>query len=216
LAHLTCGFKGKGPLECLPKAFAKPVALCPAARQSGPHPAQGKSPPHDTRPMTSDPLKAIVARMAHGEPAALLQFLATAGPVLYAIIARILANAEQAEAALTDTCLTLWQEAPHFAASGLSPMAWAVSTARRHAIDRRDAQSTTPPTAAAVLADLSPEPALPRHAPPLARHLARLDPDRADAVARALFHGEGYASLAARFGLPPDGVRGWLRPAFAP
>lgn len=203
-------------MECLPTAFAKPVALCPAARQSGPHPAQGKPPPDDTRLMTPDPLKAIVARMARGEPAALLQFHATAGPVLYAIISRILDNPDQAQAALTDTCLTLWHEAPHFAATGLSPMAWAVSIARRHAIDRRDAQSTTPPTAATVLADLSPEPALPRHAAPLARRFARLDPDRADAVARALFHGEGYASLAARFGLPSDGVRSWLRPAFAP
>jgi RNA polymerase sigma-70 factor (ECF subfamily) len=41
--------------------------------------------------------------------------------------------------------------------------------------------------------------------------LAALDPDRADAVRRAYLSGETYADLAARYGIPLNTIRTWLR-----
>jgi RNA polymerase sigma-70 factor (ECF subfamily) len=162
-------------------------------------------------------LETLIARMAQGDREALGRLYATTGAKLFGIACRVLDDRAEAEEALQDIYIRVWHSAGRYRANGLSPMTWLVTVARNLCIDRLRARrgGSAPLDEAAELADLSPGPEAQgiaaRDRARLIDCLATLPPDRAEAVMRAYMHGDSYADLAVRFGIPLNTVRTWLR-----
>src|SRR5690606_37617523 len=104
-----------------------------------------------------------------------------------------------------------------FAVSELSPISWMVAVARNHSIDRVRARSLSAGglDTAVDIADPNPGPEDSAIAGGERKRmdacLDELDADRASAVRGAYLNGESYAELAARFGVPLNTMRTWLR-----
>lgn len=167
--------------------------------------------------MSAADLEAMIARMALGDRGAFTQLYAATSAKLFGVTCRVLDNRAEAEDALQDIYVKLWHNAGRYQSNGLSPMTWLITVARNHAIDRLRARrgGTAALDEAAELADLSPGPEAQLLAASdrarLTHCLGTLDPDRAEAVRRAYMLGDSYADLAARYGVPLNTVRTWLR-----
>ena len=96
-------------------------------------------------------------------------------------------------------------------------MTWLITIARNHAIDRLRARRAAGGSMdeAEDIADAAPGPeAMAMASSDRTRIVAcfeRLPLDRAEAVRRAYLEGETYAELAARFEVPLNTMRTWLR-----
>jgi RNA polymerase sigma-70 factor, ECF subfamily len=163
-------------------------------------------------------IEGMIARMAMGDRKALGSLYAATSGKLYGIAVRVLGDRTEAEDALQEIYVKIWHNADRYRVNGLSPMTWLITVARNHAIDRlraRRGQRSTPLDEVAELADLSPSPEDAAVASSMRGRieecLRALDPDRADAVRRAYLAGETYADLAARYGIPLNTIRTWLR-----
>jgi RNA polymerase sigma-70 factor (ECF subfamily) len=167
--------------------------------------------------MSAADIEAMIARMALGDRGAFTQLYAATSAKLFGVAVRVLENRAEAEGALQDIYVKLWHNAGRYQSNGLSPMTWLITVARNHCIDRLRARrgGTTGLDEAAELADLSPGPEAQllaaSDAARLTQCLGTLDPDRAEAVRRAYMLGDSYADLAARYGVPLNTVRTWLR-----
>ena len=75
--------------------------------------------------------------VAAGDRQAFARLYDLTSPKLFGVILRILPRAEQAEDALQEAFVRIWQKASSFDASIASPMAWMVTIARNQAIDLR-------------------------------------------------------------------------------
>ena len=166
-------------------------------------------------------LEEMIGRMALGDRKAFVSLYAATSAKLHGIALRVLGDGAEAEDAVQEIYVKLWHNAGRYQVNGLSPMTWMITIARNHAIDRlrarkaRAGQGPADLDDIAELADLSPGP----EEAAIARSersridacLARLDPDRAEAVRRAYVDGDSYADLAARYGVPLNTIRTWLR-----
>ena len=166
----------------------------------------------------TDELERLIGRVALGDRRAFDALYAATAAKLHGVALRILDNRAEAEEAVQEVFVRIWHHAGDYRPGGWSPMTWLITIARNHAIDRlRARRASRPLDEAAELADLSPGPeALAIAADERGRIAAcmqTLDPDRAEAVRRAYVEGESYQELAARFGLPLNTVRTWLRRA---
>lgn len=97
--------------------------------------------------MTTAPdLAATLARIGEGDRAAFHRFYEITSAKLFGVIRRILIDRAQAEEALQDVYVRIWQGAASFDATRGHPLAWAVSLARYRAIDivRRNAARDAP------------------------------------------------------------------------
>ncbi|MBW8447068.1 MAG: sigma-70 family RNA polymerase sigma factor [Arenimonas sp.] len=138
-------------------------------------------------------------------------------PKLFAICLRILRDRADAEEALQDVFVKIWQRAESFAASGNGAMGWLAAIARYHCIDRLRVRR--PPAeeleTAVGLADSAADPeqsAVWRsEGKRIDTCLQALDPDRARAVRHAYVEGLSYQELADRFAVPLNTMRTWLR-----
>lgn len=166
---------------------------------------------------TTADIEGLIARVALGDRRAFTALYVATSAKLFGVSLRILDNRAEAEDALQEVFVKVWHKAGQYRFNGLSPMTWLITVARNTALDRLRSRraGTTELDEAAELADLSPGPEAAMFARSEAAHLARclatLDPDRAEAVRRAYMVGESYAELAERFGLPLNIVRTWLR-----
>jgi RNA polymerase sigma-70 factor, ECF subfamily len=165
---------------------------------------------------TRDEIERLIARVALGDRRAFDALYAATSAKLFGVTLRILDNRAEAEDTLQEVYVRIWHNAGRYQVNGLSPMTWLITVARNLAIDRlRARRASQPIDEAAELADLTPGPeALAIAASErgrIAHCLGELDPDRAEAVRRAYVEGESYNELAARFGLPLNTVRTWLR-----
>jgi RNA polymerase sigma-70 factor (ECF subfamily) len=136
---------------------------------------------------------------------------------LFGVCLRVLGNRAEAEEALQEVYVKIWNRADRFAISDLSPITWLVAVARNHAIDRvrTRRQPAVGLEEALDLADPAPGPeALALAAGESDRiHqcLDELEKDRAAAVRGAYLKGETYAELAEHHGVPLNTMRTWLR-----
>jgi RNA polymerase sigma-70 factor, ECF subfamily len=163
-------------------------------------------------------LERLIARTALGDRRAFDALYSATSAKLHGICLRILDNRAEAEDATQEVFVRIWHNAGRYQVNGLSPMTWLITIARNHAIDRlRTRRASQPLDEAAELADLSPGPEAAAIASGerarIAACMATLPPDRAEAVRRAYVEGESYNELAARYGLPLNTVRTWLRRA---
>lgn len=136
---------------------------------------------------------------------------------LFGVTLRILKNRSEAEEAIQEVYVKIWQRSGSYVEGGLSPISWLVAIARNHALDllraRRPAADDI--EAAFDVADTAPDPeraAIGSGERSLIDNcLAQLEPDRAEAVRGAYLDGYSYEELATRYSVPLNTMRTWLR-----
>lgn len=136
---------------------------------------------------------------------------------LFGVCLRILNNRAEAEEILQEAFVRIWQNADRFASNGYSPMTWLITLTRNLAIDRlrtRKAQTEDIETQR-DLRDAGPTPEQSAVATSERRQidhcLDELDDPKAGAVRGAYLDGETYEDLAARYAVPVNTMRTWLR-----
>ncbi|CAN0653811.1 RNA polymerase sigma-70 factor, ECF subfamily [Nitratireductor aquimarinus] len=167
--------------------------------------------------MTPDEITKLIFRTALRERAAFDLLYRHTSAKLFGVCLRVLKDRAEAEEALQEVYVKIWTKADRFAASDLSPITWLVAVARNHAIDRLRARKapTDELDEANAVADPAPNPEAMAAAGSERRRidacLAELEADRATAVRGAYLNGDSYAELAARFDVPLNTMRTWLR-----
>jgi RNA polymerase sigma-70 factor, ECF subfamily len=162
-------------------------------------------------------IEAMIVRVGLGDRAAFSALYDATAAKLFGVCLRILRNRADAEEALQDVFVRVWQKAGSFAANGLSPMAWLVTLARNLSIDRLRARKAPAQDLASVpdLRDAGPTPEASAVAASerarIETCLGALDGGRAEAVRGAYLEGWSYQDLAERFGVPLNTMRTWLR-----
>ena len=166
------------------------------------------------------PLSAIeelISRVALGDRVAFSRLYDATSAKLFGVALRVLNNRTDAEDALQDAFVRIWQKADKYAANGYSPMTWLITLTRNLAIDRLRARKA-PTMRIEDVYGLSDGGPTPEDAAVAGSEKARLDAcldelddTRADAVREAYLQGESYQELADRLRVPLNTMRTWLR-----
>jgi RNA polymerase sigma-70 factor, ECF subfamily len=167
--------------------------------------------------MTAQDITKLIVRTSMKDREAFDLLYRNTSAKLFGVCLRVLGDRAEAEEALQEVFVKVWTKADRFAVSELSPISWLVAIARNHAIDRirTRRQETTDIEEAYDIADPAPTPeAVALADGETARVFACLDElekDRAAAVRGAYLDGESYLDLSARFRVPLNTMRTWLR-----
>ncbi|MBV6636191.1 MAG: sigma-70 family RNA polymerase sigma factor [Mameliella sp.] len=168
---------------------------------------------------TRSDIEALIARVALRDRSAFgALYDATSGKLL-AICLSVLKDREEAEDTLQEVFLRIWNKADRYAVTGHSPMTWLITLARNIAIDRLRArqrsQSGQDRTETDTLPDSRPGPEASTIAASESQRIVNcldeLPDQRASAVRGAYLEGASYADLAAKFEVPLNTMRTWLR-----
>ncbi|SIQ69645.1 RNA polymerase sigma-70 factor, ECF subfamily [Rhizobium sp. RU20A] len=170
------------------------------------------------RSMTdAETISDLIGRVALKDRKAFSTLYQTTSPKLFAICMRILRDRNEAEEALQEVYVKIWQRADRFATGSATPIAWLAAIARNHAIDVIRARKPVGDTIdeAYDLADSAPTPEMQVELRAEGRRIdtcmERLGEDRATAVRRAYVEGLSYQELADLFSVPLNTMRTWLR-----
>jgi RNA polymerase sigma-70 factor (ECF subfamily) len=167
--------------------------------------------------MASDELSDLIGRIGLGDRQAFRRLYDATSPKLFAVCLRVLRERGEAEDALQEVYVKVWQNAPRFTVPGYSPISWLSAIARNHAIDRIRARKpqTVDIEDIVEIADNAPDPEglllAKSDMTRIDRCLSELKADRAEAVRSAYIEGYSYQELADRYGLPINTLRTWLR-----
>lgn len=164
-------------------------------------------------------LRDAMARLAQGESAALEEVYNATRVKLFGICLRILGDTKEAEDALQDVYINLWQRADRYDPERASPISWLATFARNRAIDRlrtgKVRGGAVPVDEAAPLPDAAPlADALLVDAERDAQvHtcLKTVDENVAGHIRAAFFDGFTYAELAERADVPLGTMKSWIR-----
>ncbi|MBB05498.1 sigma-70 family RNA polymerase sigma factor [Pseudooceanicola sp.] len=166
---------------------------------------------------TREDIERLIDATASGDRAAFAQLYQFTSAKLFGTVLRILKTEAETEEAVQEIYIKVWRNADRYRAGGYSPMTWLITIARNHAIDRLRARraGSGGMDEADTLPDTTPGPEALAIATSdrgrIVACFARLPMDRAEAVRRAYLEGETYAELAARFEVPLNTMRTWLR-----
>jgi len=164
-----------------------------------------------------DDLSGWLARIALRDRAAFDRLYAATSGKLFGVTLRMLNDRAEAEDALQEVYVRIWQKANRFRAGEARPMSWLIAIARNLSIDRLRARK---PQARSIddareIADTAPTPeAAVEQSMQRARIdecLDQLDARKAEAVRSAYIEGYSYQELADRFETPLNTIRTWLR-----
>lgn len=159
----------------------------------------------------------LIQRTALRDRTAFRELYGRTSAKLFGVCVRILRDRTEAEEALQEVYVKVWQRADRYVQSGYSPISWLVAVARNHALDILRARKPAGEDIDAALdvADSGPDP---EQAAVEGSDRARIDgcldqleSDRADAVRGAYLDGYTYEELAARYQVPLNTMRTWLR-----
>lgn len=164
-------------------------------------------------------LRNAMARLAAGDQSALEEIYHATRVKLFGITLRILGDRKEAEDALQDVYVNLWQRADRYDPARASPIAWLAAFARNRAIDRlrtgKVRGGAVPVEEAAPLPDESPlADALLVDAEQTAqihKCLGALDARTQGHIRAAFFEGKTYAQLAEASGVPLGTMKSWIR-----
>lgn len=158
-------------------------------------------------------------RLADGDKTALEEIYHATRVKLFGICLRILGDRKEAEDALQDVYINLWQRADRYDPARASPIAWLAAFARNRAIDRlrtgKVRGGAVPVEEAAPLADEAPLAEallidLERNAQ-IHTCLGALDERTQIHIRAAFFEGKNYAQLADQAGVPLGTMKSWIR-----
>ncbi|MDB5523691.1 MAG: putative polymerase sigma-70 factor [Rhizobium sp.] len=164
-----------------------------------------------------DNLNALMSRVALRDRAAYARLYIATSPKLFAILVRMLKNRQEAEDALQEVFIKVWQRAERYLPEQGKPETWLAAIARNHAIDLMRARRPQPSVIdeAFDLASDEPDPeavAINRsEGGRIDRCMQALESDKADAVKRAYIEGLSYQELAEFYNIPVNTMRTWLR-----
>jgi len=175
--------------------------------------------PADEATIARERLRAAMIRLGEGDRDALEEIYAATRVKLYGICLRILGDRKEAEDALQDVYVNLWQRADRYDATRASPISWLATFARNRAVDRLRTgkvrggavgiEEATPLPDETPLADdmlIDAEQAARVH-----RCIETLDENAADNIRAAFFDGFTYAELASRADVPLGTMKSWIR-----
>ncbi len=178
--------------------------------------------PNDTAEAGDDRRRLVsaLAEVADGSEAALADVYARTSAKLYGICLRILTDRQEAEDALQDIYVTIWQRAGAFDETRASPVTWLATIARNRAIDRLRARGNRRFTGldeAEQVRDPGPGPyaslEIREAHDRLAACVDTLEERHAGAIRQAFFEGVTYAELATKDGVPLGTMKSWVRRA---
>jgi RNA polymerase sigma-70 factor (ECF subfamily) len=164
-----------------------------------------------------DELATQLSRVALRDRRAFARLYELASPKLFGIALRILRDRADAEEALQEIFIKVWQRAERYDLDQSSPMTWLSAIARNHAIDIIRARKPQASDLEEAFDIASPEPgpeALAINASEgsrIDRCMQTLESDRADAVRKAYVEGLSYQELADFYKIPLNTMRTWLR-----
>lgn len=167
--------------------------------------------------MADDDLERLIGRISLKDRKAFARLYELSSAKLFGICLRILRDRGEAEEALQEVYIKIWQRADRFSAGRASPMGWLCAVARHHSIDR--VRTKRPPS---VDIDEVSDVQAGEHDPEtmsvlasegrrIAECMKELEADRAAAVAKAYVEGRSYDELARHYDVPLNTMRTWLR-----
>lgn len=162
-------------------------------------------------------IETLILQVSLGDRSAFSTLYDATSAKLFGVCLRVLNNRAEAEDTLQDVFMKIWHKASLYSVNGYSPMTWLITLARNASIDRLrarkagtvdidevyDLSDSGPTPEAAAIA--SSERAL------LQGCLGELEADRSDAVRSVYLDGDSYGELAARYDVPLNTMRTWLR-----
>ncbi|MGB3712437.1 MAG: sigma-70 family RNA polymerase sigma factor [Erythrobacter sp.] len=164
-------------------------------------------------------LRAAMMRLAQGDRGALEQIYDATNVKLFGICFRILGDRKEAEDALQDVYVNLWQRADRYDPDRASPISWLSTFARNRAVDRL---RTGKVRAGSVAMDEAMP--LPDEAPladtllidaerdaQIHKCIEELDPKVREHIRSAFFDGFTYAQLAEQADVPLGTMKSWIR-----
>lgn len=167
--------------------------------------------------MAEDDIAALIGRVALKDRAAFSALYAGTSSKLFGICLRILRDREEAEEALQEIYVKIWQRSNRFATGQASPMSWLAAIARNHSIDVLRARRPVSSDIDEIydLADAAPDPersaVLRSEGRQIEACMEELEKERAQAVRSAYVEGLSYQELADRHDVPLNTMRTWLR-----
>jgi len=164
-------------------------------------------------------LRDAMARLAAGDQSALEEIYRATRVKLFGICLRILGDRKEAEDALQDVYVNLWQRADRYDPSRASPIAWLAAFARNRAIDRlrtgKVRGGAVPVEEAAPLPDQSPLADVllvdAEQRAQIHKCLGTLDDRTQGHIRAAFFEGQTYAQLAEAADVPLGTMKSWIR-----
>lgn len=165
----------------------------------------------------SPDISELISRCALRDRTAFRDLYARTSAKLFGVVLRILKDRAEAEEALQEVYVKIWQRADRYVQGGYSPISWLVAVARNHSLDILRARKPVNDDIdeALDIADGGPDPeqaAMDKgERGRIDTCLAMLDDDKADCVRGAYLDGFSYEELAARHGVPLNTMRTWLR-----
>jgi RNA polymerase sigma-70 factor, ECF subfamily len=159
----------------------------------------------------------LISRCALRDRAAFRSLYERTSAKLFGVTLRILKDRSEAEEAVQEVYVKIWQRADRYEAGTTSPISWLVAVARNHSLDVLRARR--PPSddidVALEVADSGPSPERAtqdnQQKGQIEKCLGTLESDRADAVRGAYLDGYSYEELASRYAVPLNTMRTWLR-----
>jgi RNA polymerase sigma-70 factor (ECF subfamily) len=159
----------------------------------------------------------LISRCALRDRAAFRSLYDRTSAKLFGVVLRILKDRSEAEEAVQEVYVKIWQRADRYVAGDTSPISWLVAVARNHALDilRARRPRADDVDVALEIPDAGPSPeratADSQERGRIERCLSTLEPDRAEAVRGAYLDGYSYDELAQRYAVPLNTMRTWLR-----
>lgn len=165
---------------------------------------------------TSD-IADLLARTALKDRGAFRELYRRTSAKLYGVTLRILRDRAEADEALQEVYIKVWQRADRFRPGAFSPISWLVAVARNHSLDVLRARRPLGDDIDAALdvpdGGPDPETAAVRSGEKaqIDSCLDELEADKADCVRGAYLDGYSYEELATRHKVPLNTMRTWLR-----
>ncbi len=167
--------------------------------------------------MDKNTLAQLIGRVALKDRLAFDKIYEDMSSLVFGICLQILNDRSEAEDALQESFIKLWEKAETFSRVDASSTAWLASIARNASIDRLRRRRSVP-LDTSHFDDLedpddSPEDSLVQEddAHRLHRCLGELEPPQASVVRTAFFAGQSYADLAKSTYTPLGTIKSWVR-----